>query len=44
MDRVWPMSIAAGLLLVVLVNGAFLWTAIRHAPIVEPSYTNSSNR
>lgn len=43
-DRLWPLSIALGLLLVVLVNGAFAWIAIGHAPIVEPSYTHAEHR
>lgn len=41
---IWPVSIAAGLLLVVLVNGAFLWVALKNAPIVDSSYTNASHR
>jgi hypothetical protein len=43
-DRLWPVSIALGLTLVVAVNGAFAWLALRHAPIVEPSYTESTHR
>lgn len=37
-DRAWPMGIAAGLLVVVLVNVGFIWVALGHAPDVEPSY------
>ena len=35
---VWPVGIATGLLLVVLVNFGFIWVAVHNAPDVEPSY------
>jgi hypothetical protein len=38
-DRLWPWLIAAGLLLVLLVNALFIWIAVKGADDVVPSYT-----
>jgi len=38
-DRLWPRLIVAGLLVVVLVNVAFIWIAVSGADDVVPSYT-----
>ncbi|MEZ4237244.1 MAG: hypothetical protein R3F59_14050 [Myxococcota bacterium] len=40
----WPLGIALGLLLVVLVNAGFAWMAVQHAPEVERSYTTAEHR
>lgn len=34
----WPIGIAVGLLVVVLVNVGFIVVATNHAPIIESSY------
>ena len=34
----WPLGIAMGLLVVVMVNVGFIVVALDNAPIVEPSY------
>jgi len=36
--RVWPLIIAAALALVMIVNGLFIWIAVRGADEVAPSY------
>lgn len=41
-DRRWPLSIAAGLLIVILVNVFFAYVAISGADDVVPSYTTES--
>lgn len=38
----WPMGIAAGLLIVVAVNVAFIWIALDTAPEVDPDYVTGS--
>lgn len=43
MER-WPVFIAIGLGLVVLVNGVMIAVAVANAPDVDPSYTNSQDR
>lgn len=40
----WPIAIAVGLLVVVAVNGAFAWVAVREAPLIEASYTSTVDR
>jgi hypothetical protein len=42
--RMWPVAIASGLLLVVVVNVAFIWVAVRTAPQIEPSYEHATVR
>ena len=42
--HVWPLGIAAGLVLVVVVNFTFLWMALRHAPEIESSYETVEHR
>ena len=37
-DRLWPTLIVAGLLVVVMVNAAFIWVAVDGADEVVPSY------
>lgn len=37
-DWGWPAAIAAGLLLVVIVNVVFIWVAVSNADPVVPSY------
>lgn len=37
-DRVWPVAIALGLFLVVLVNAAFIYIAVSGADEIVPSY------
>jgi hypothetical protein len=37
-DRRWPIAIAVGLLLVILVNLAFIYIAVRGKDEVVPSY------
>jgi len=37
-DRLWPMLVVAGLLVVVLVNVAYIWIAVSGADEVVPSY------
>jgi hypothetical protein len=37
-DRLWPVLITVGLLLVVLVNVLFIYIAVNGADRVEPSY------
>jgi hypothetical protein len=37
-DRLWPVLITVGLLLVVLVNVLFIYIAVKGADRVEPSY------
>ena len=34
----WPIGIALGLLLVVVVNAAMTWLALSSPPQIEPSY------
>jgi hypothetical protein len=43
-DRIWPLAITAGLVLVVLVNFAFVWAAVTWPAIIEPSYTEAVTR
>jgi hypothetical protein len=43
MER-WPVFIAIGLGIVVLVNLGFITVAIAYAPDVEPSYSNTQDR
>lgn len=43
MER-WPLIIAGGLLVVVLVNAGFIWIAIHSAPEIEPSYEMTQDR
>lgn len=43
-DRIWPLAIGLGLLLVVLVNAGFVWVAVTHPAIVEPSYSEAGAR
>ncbi len=40
-DRLWPMLIAGGLLVVVLVNFAFIWIAVSGADEVSESYVTA---
>lgn len=40
----WPVFLAAGLTVVVLVNLAMIWIAIETAPDVEPSYSQTQDR
>ena len=35
---IWPLGIALGLLVVVVVNFAFIYVATQNAPLVESSY------
>ncbi len=37
-DRLWPILITVGLLLVILVNALFIFIAVRGADDVVPSY------
>jgi len=37
-DRLWPRLIVAGMVVVVLVNFAFIWIAVSGADQVVPSY------
>lgn len=37
-DRSWPIGIVIGFLLVILVNAAFIFIAVRGAEPVVPSY------
>lgn len=43
MER-WPVFIAVGLGLVVLMNVVMIAIAVSHAPDVDPSYTNTQDR
>ncbi len=40
----WPLIIAAGLLVVVMVNGGFVWIALSNAPTIERSYEMDQDR
>ncbi len=40
-DRLWPMLIAGGLLVVVLVNFTFIWIAVSGADEVSESYVTA---
>lgn len=40
-DRTWPLLITAGLLIVVVVNFAFIWIAISGADEVTESYVTA---
>ncbi|HKK93648.1 MAG TPA: hypothetical protein VJ925_09445 [Longimicrobiales bacterium] len=37
-DRLWPTLIVAGMVVVVMVNAAFIWIAVDGADEVVPSY------
>lgn len=43
-DRVWPVAIAAGLCLVILVNLGFLLIALDNPPEIDPTYTMTPSR
>jgi hypothetical protein len=43
-DKLWPVGLGCGLLLVVLVNFAFAWIATAAAPEIDPSYAHSLSR
>jgi hypothetical protein len=43
-DRLWPLGIACGLLVVVVMNAIFAIVAVRTAPQIEPSYAHSQSR
>lgn len=34
----WPLGLAAGLAIVVLMNVVLVWLAVQHPPQIEPSY------
>lgn len=40
----WPYYLAGGLLIVVLVNAVFIWTAVSTAPEIDPSYEHAAVR
>jgi hypothetical protein len=40
----WPVFIAVGLGVVVMVNAAFIYVAIATAPDVDPTYTHNQDR
>lgn len=37
----WPVGIAVGLAIVVLVDAFFIWAAVRNAPVVDQSYVEA---
>ena len=39
-DRTWPIAIVIGFTLMMLVNGAFIYIAVRGADQVVPSYVS----
>ncbi len=41
-DRVWPTIIAIALAVVMIVNGLFIWIAVRDADEVAPSYDSET--
>jgi hypothetical protein len=42
--RIWPLAIAGGLVVVVLVNVSFAWVATHTQPVIEASYTHATER
>ena len=43
-ERLWPLILATGLAVVVVVNLSFVWFATSTQPDIEPSYTHAEHR